>query len=214
MHWTIASEVSRSPHAPQSISSARRACGWMPLTRARSSSPRRPLLHRPASTSATGASVVPQLLQQVLGRLARALADDLVVALVAAAQMVLDHRQGDRIVVHSHDHRLAIGHRAMISRPGSVLDSGRRSHPDRHGVVGVAQLVELLVVVQAVAGSSPVAHPHEGPASRVVLSGAATAAATGTRPSASCAKRQRDDAGTADAARPCGNGMLPSCRRR
>jgi hypothetical protein len=26
-------------------------------------------------------------------------------------------------------------------------------------VVGVAQLVELLVVVQAVAGSSPVAHP-------------------------------------------------------
>src|SRR3954449_7200466 len=30
-------------------------------------------------------------------------------------------------------------------------------------VVGVAQLVELLVVVQAVAGSSPVAHPYEPP---------------------------------------------------
>jgi hypothetical protein len=30
-------------------------------------------------------------------------------------------------------------------------------------LVGVAQLVELLVVVQAVAGSSPVAHPLEKP---------------------------------------------------
>src|SRR3954453_2848216 len=29
--------------------------------------------------------------------------------------------------------------------------------------VGVAQLVELLVVVQAVAGSSPVAHPSKAP---------------------------------------------------
>jgi hypothetical protein len=28
-----------------------------------------------------------------------------------------------------------------------------------HPVVGVAQLVELLVVVQAVVGSSPIAHP-------------------------------------------------------
>ena len=33
-------------------------------------------------------------------------------------------------------------------------------------MVGVAQLVELLVVVQAVAGSSPVAHPPEVPAIR------------------------------------------------
>jgi hypothetical protein len=32
--------------------------------------------------------------------------------------------------------------------------------------VGVAQLVELLVVVQAVAGSSPVAHPHKAAARR------------------------------------------------
>src|SRR3954470_5748302 len=31
-------------------------------------------------------------------------------------------------------------------------------------LVGVAQLVELLVVVQAVGGSSPLAHPREGPA--------------------------------------------------
>jgi hypothetical protein len=30
--------------------------------------------------------------------------------------------------------------------------------------VGVAQLVELLVVVQVVAGSSPVAHPSKPPA--------------------------------------------------
>ena len=33
-------------------------------------------------------------------------------------------------------------------------------------VVGVAQLVELLVVVQAVAGSSPVAHLHKKPRKR------------------------------------------------
>ena len=33
-------------------------------------------------------------------------------------------------------------------------------------MVGVAQLVELLVVVQAVAGSSPVAHPHKAAARR------------------------------------------------
>jgi catechol 2,3-dioxygenase-like lactoylglutathione lyase family enzyme len=32
-------------------------------------------------------------------------------------------------------------------------------------VVGVAQLVELLVVVQAVGGSNPLAHPKESPAS-------------------------------------------------
>jgi hypothetical protein len=36
-------------------------------------------------------------------------------------------------------------------------------------VVGVAQQVELLVVVQAVAGSSPVAHPHEVAAQDVLL---------------------------------------------
>ncbi len=32
---------------------------------------------------------------------------------------------------------------------------------DPQPVVGVAQLVELLVVVQAVVGSSPIAHPSE-----------------------------------------------------
>jgi hypothetical protein len=37
------------------------------------------------------------------------------------------------------------------------------------GAVSVAQLVELLVVVQAVAGSNPVAHPHEAPANAGVL---------------------------------------------
>jgi hypothetical protein len=35
---------------------------------------------------------------------------------------------------------------------------------DLWGAVGVAQLVELLVVVQAVAGSNPVAHLEESPA--------------------------------------------------
>ena len=35
--------------------------------------------------------------------------------------------------------------------------------------MGVAQLVELLVVVQAVAGSSPVAHPSEGAANAAFL---------------------------------------------
>ena len=47
----------------------------------------------------------------------------------------------------------------MISAAGPMLDSGRRSKPDRFSAVGVAQLVELLVVVQAVGGSSPLAHP-------------------------------------------------------
>ena len=54
----------------------------------------------------------------------------------------------------------------MISAPSPVLDSRRRSDPDRHSAVGVAQLVELLVVVQAVAGSSPVAHPPRNPCHR------------------------------------------------
>ena len=40
----------------------------------------------------------------------------------------------------------------------------RRRGYTRLRAVGVAQLVELLVVVQAVAGSSPVAHPSETPA--------------------------------------------------
>src|SRR4051794_5020543 len=43
--------------------------------------------------------------------------------------------------------------RASTARLAAVAGNGRRS------LVGVAQLVELLVVVQAVAGSSPVAHP-------------------------------------------------------
>jgi hypothetical protein len=37
-----------------------------------------------------------------------------------------------------------------------------------HCLVGVAQLVELRVVVPAAAGSSPVAHPSKGPAKRAL----------------------------------------------
>jgi hypothetical protein len=44
-------------------------------------------------------------------------------------------------------------------RPGGVLARHVARLPLR--VVGVAQLVELLVVVQAVVGSSPIAHPSE-----------------------------------------------------
>jgi len=46
-------------------------------------------------------------------------------------------------------------------RQNPLLDCERR--PRGRRVVGVAQLVELLVVVQAVAGSSPVAHPQRNP---------------------------------------------------
>ena len=38
----------------------------------------------------------------------------------------------------------------------------RRRYTSPPNLVGVAQLVELLVVVQAVGGSSPLAHPSEG----------------------------------------------------
>ena len=50
-------------------------------------------------------------------------------------------------------------------RDAEALDSEGRPAQPAGNVVGVAQQVELLVVVQAVAGSSPVAHPQEDPAS-------------------------------------------------
>jgi hypothetical protein len=58
--------------------------------------------------------------------------------------------------------------RRFESLPGAWAlrrSAGRFSCP----TVGVAQLVELLVVVQAVVGSSPIAHPFEVPANLDVL---------------------------------------------
>ena len=52
------------------------------------------------------------------------------------------------------------------------LRSERSAEPLAYGVVGVAQLVELLVVVQVAAGSSPVTHPTSmSPGQRPGLSG-------------------------------------------
>src|SRR4051794_5687461 len=63
--------------------------------------------------------------------------------------------------------------RVPVSTPASRSVNGEGSHSARSDappgsaakpsrvLVGVAQLVELLVVVQAVAGSSPVAHPSQ-----------------------------------------------------
>src|SRR4051812_49978902 len=54
--------------------------------------------------------------------------------------------------------------------PGARLARADGRSPP--AVVGVAQSVELLVVVQAVAGSDPVAHPSESAASPVNRRGA------------------------------------------
>ena len=54
-------------------------------------------------------------------------------------------------------------------RAGAGSEAGQPSEPLLDSVshaVGVAQLVELLVVVQAVGGSSPLAHLRELPANR------------------------------------------------
>ena len=64
------------------------------------------------------------------------------------------HRGASSILEGS---RSSVGIRLAYRAPAAAK---RRVPCDRHdAVVGVAQLVELLVVVQAVAGSSPVAHP-------------------------------------------------------
>ena len=53
-----------------------------------------------------------------------------------------------------------------LERPISIVLARPERPPllDSLPLVGVAQLVELLVVVQAVGGSSPLAHPLEVPA--------------------------------------------------
>src|SRR3954449_1401952 len=63
------------------------------------------------------------------------------------------------------------------SRTPSLFPPNGASTLQTHAV-GVAQLVELLVVVQAVAGSSPVAHPSKSPANAgFLLSGVAALSA-------------------------------------
>ena len=62
----------------------------------------------------------------------------------------------------------------LPERVAKLDESWRRTGRRRRGytrlrTVGVAQLVELLVVVQAVGGSSPLAHPSESPAERGFL---------------------------------------------
>ncbi len=97
---------------------------------------------------------------------AGAVAEHLVVRGIAAPQVLLHDGERGRIVVHRHDHGLTVTHLRVLSegpaddiRVGCGARFGAAIEARSLSAVGVAQLVELLVVVQAVAGSSPVAHP-------------------------------------------------------
>ena len=71
----------------------------------------------------------------------------------------------------AHGPRAGAG-RGPRRRPGTLLAGRGRRSAAAADMVGVAQLVEHLVVVQDVAGSSPVTHPHGTPLVRTAGRGA------------------------------------------
>src|SRR5262245_18580042 len=86
---------------------------------------------------------------------------------IGVARATADLTGGRRRAGEARVGRLAPDRHSLGPRdPHTVYPEARDAATLSHALVGVAQLVELLVVVQAVGGSSPLAHPLESPAWR------------------------------------------------